>query len=193
MAKKTDTKSKKTTTKSTTGKSASTGKGATTGKASGTTQQAQAPLNVISQYIKDFSFENPGALASLSSGNKKPDINIHVETNAEKVKGSSDRLFEVSLKIKVDAKKDGGSVFLLEVDYAGLFEIGSDVPEEYLRPIIMVECPRILFPFARSIVANSIQDGGYPALLITPVDFAGLYQQQMLREKDAQSKKTGTK
>ncbi len=187
MAKKTDTKSKKTTTKPTTGKSTTTGKGATTG------QQGQAPLNVISQYVKDFSFENPGALASLSSGNKKPDINIHVETNAEKVKGSSDRLFEVSLKIKVDAKKEGGSVFLLEVDYAGLFEIGSDVPEEYLRPIIMVECPRILFPFARSIVANSIQDGGYPALLITPVDFAGLYQQQMLREKEEQGKKTGTK
>lgn len=146
-----------------------------------TAQQAGTPLSVISQYVKDISFENPGV--NLQSGKDRPDIAIHVETHAEKLSKVGDRTFEVSLKVKVDAKQKKDQLFLMELDYAGIFEIGADVPEQYLHPIIMVECPRILFPFARSIVASTIQEGGYPSLLLTPVDFAALYQQQVMKQQ----------
>ncbi len=167
-----------------------TTKNTTATETQGTEQQGAAPLNVIAQYVKDISFENPGVKLS-SRGDDRPDIAIHVETHGEKFEQRGDRAFEVSLRIRVDAKQKNDQLFLMELDYAGVFEIGADVPEQYLHPIIMVECPRILFPFARSIVATTIQEGGYPSLLLTPVDFAALYQQQVMKqqaEKEAAAK-----
>lgn len=146
-------------------------------------QPGSAPLNVVAQYVKDISFENPGVALNTAGAKDRPDIAIHVETHGEKLGKKDDRTFEVSLKIKVDAKQKKDQLFLMELDYAGVFEIGADVPEQYLHPIIMVECPRILFPFARSIVASTIQEGGYPSLLLTPVDFAALYQQQVMKQQ----------
>jgi preprotein translocase subunit SecB len=142
--------------------------------------EAQAPLTVTAQYVKDLSFENPRPLANLAGDDERPSISIHIEAQAHNV---ADRVFEVALRIQVDAKKNDAQVFLLDLEYAGAFMIGHDVPDEYLRPILMVECPRILFPFARSIVAHTIQEGGYPALLLTPVDFADLYQRQLAQEQ----------
>lgn len=156
------------------------------GKPQATQQQNSAPLNVISQYVKDISFENPGVQLK-SNGNERPDIAINIETHGEKVEGRTDRTFEVSLRIRVDAKQKKDQLFLMELDYAGIFEIGADVPDQYLHPIIMVECPRILFPFARSLVASTIQEGGYPSLLLTPVDFAALYQEQVAKQKEQQT------
>lgn len=141
---------------------------------------AQAPLTVSAQYIKDLSFENPTPLANLSGNEERPSISIHIEAQAHNV---ADRTFEVTLRIQVDAKRKETQVFLLDLEYAGAFTIGHDVPEEYLRPILMIECPRILFPFARNIVATTTQEGGYPALLLTPVDFADLYQRQIAQEQ----------
>lgn len=143
-------------------------------------QEIQAALTVSAQYIKDISFENPAPLANIVGNEERPSIAIHIEAQAHTL---AERSFEVTLRIKVDAKRKDAQVFLLDLEYAGAFLIGKEVPEEYLRPILMVECPRILFPFARSIVATTTQEGGYPALLLTPVDFADLYQRQLAQEQ----------
>lgn len=143
-------------------------------------KEAQAPLTVSAQYVKDLSFENPAPLANIMGNEERPSISIHIEAQAHNI---ADRTFDVTLRVQVDAKRKDAQVFLLDLEYAGAFTIGKDVPEEYLRPILMIECPRILFPFARNIVANTTQDGGYPALLLTPVDFADLYQRQIAQEQ----------
>lgn len=146
-------------------------------------KQAQAPLMVNAQYVKDLSFENPSPLTNVMGSEERPSISIHIEAQANNL---ADRSFEVALRIQVNAKKKEAQVFLLELEYAGVFTIGHDVPEEYLRPILMIECPRILFPFARNIVATTTQEGGYPSLLLTPVDFADLYQRQVAQEQAKQ-------
>lgn len=145
-----------------------------------TATEAQAPLTVSAQYIKDISFENPSPLANIMGNEERPSISIHIEAQAHNI---AERTFEVSLRVKVDAKRKEAAVFLLDLEYAGAFSIGKDVPEEYLRPILMIECPRILFPFARNIVATTTQEGGFPALLLTPVDFADLYHRQVAQEQ----------
>jgi preprotein translocase subunit SecB len=143
-------------------------------------KNVQAPLTVSAQYIKDISFENPAPLANIMGQEERPSISIHIEAQAHNI---ADRTFEVTLRVKVDAKRKDAQVFLLDLEYGGAFTIGKEVPEEYLRPILMIECPRILFPFARSVVAATTQEGGYPALLLTPVDFADLYQRQIAQEQ----------
>jgi len=148
--------------------------------------EVQAPLIVNAQYIKDLSFENPAAFESITPTEPAPSISIHIEAQAHNL---ADRTYEVTLRVQVDAKKKEKKVFLLDLEYAGVFTIGKDVPEDYIRPILMIECPRILFPFARNIVASTTQEGGYPALLLTPVDFADLYQRQIAQEQQAQQEK----
>lgn len=154
-----------------------------------TDKEAQAPLIVNAQYVKDLSFENPSPMANVMENEERPSISIHIEAQAHNLK---DRTFEVALRIQVDAKRKEHQVFLMDLEYAGVFTIGNDVPEEYLRPILMIECPRILFPFARQIVATTTQEGGYPALLLTPVDFAELYQRQVSQEQAQQEKAPAT-
>ncbi|OJW54010.1 MAG: protein-export chaperone SecB [Alphaproteobacteria bacterium 41-28] len=145
----------------------------------------KAPLMVNAQYVKDLSFENPAPLTNITGNEERPSISIHIEAQAHNL---ADRSFEVTLRIRVDAKKKEAQVFLLDLEYAGAFTIGEEVPEEYLRPILMIECPRILFPFARNIVSMTTQEGGYPALLLTPVDFADLYQRQVAQEQSQEEK-----
>lgn len=147
--------------------------------------EGQAPLVVNAQYVKDLSFENPSPLSNVMGNEERPSISIHIEAQAHNI---ADRSFEVTLRVRVDAKRKETQVFLLDLEYAGAFTIGKEVPEEYLRPILMIECPRILFPFARNIVAMTTQEGGYPALLLTPVDFADLYQRQTAQEQAQQEK-----
>ncbi len=148
-------------------------------------QEAQSPLTVNAQYIKDLSFENPAPLSNVLGNEERPSISIHIEAQANNL---ADRSFEVTLRIQVNAKRKEAQVFLLDLEYAGAFSIGSDVPEDYLRPILMIECPRILFPFARNIIATITQEGGYPTLLLTPVDFADLYQRQVAQEQAQKEK-----
>ena|SRR3989338_2383781 len=148
-----------------------------------TNGETHAPLLVNAQYIKDLSFENPAPLVHITGSEERPSISIHIEAQAHNL---AERSFEVSLRVRVDAKRKEAQVFLLDLEYAGSFLIGNDVPEEFIRPILMIECPRILFPFARNIVATLTQEGGYPALLLTPVDFADLYQRQVAQENTQQ-------
>jgi preprotein translocase subunit SecB len=132
-------------------------------------------LNVLTQYIKDFSFENPNAPRSLTPPQQPPAINIQINVN---VKGLAENEYEVELKIEGKADSAGNVLFGFDLIYAGVFRI-QNVAQENMHPLVMIECPRLLFPFAREIVATAVRDGGFPPLLIDPIDFVALYRQKM--------------
>ena len=142
-----------------------------------------AQLNVLAQYIKDLSFENPNAPTSLQQQGQPPQINIQINVSANNV---SENEFEVTLSIEGKAENAGKVMFSFELAYAGVFRI-VNVPQENLHPLVMIECPRLLFPFAREIIATSVRDGGFPPLMLDPVDFVGLYRQNMERQAAAQA------
>ena len=131
-------------------------------------------MRILAQFTRDLSFESPHAPDSLRGGLPAPQIDLGVELNA---RGRTDGFFEVELKLTVRADRDAQIVFHIELIYAGVFEIVG-VPEAELEPILMVECPRLLFPFARRIVADMAGEGGFPPLMLEPMDFAGIYAQR---------------
>ncbi|HEX9320802.1 MAG TPA: protein-export chaperone SecB [Xanthobacteraceae bacterium] len=137
----------------------------------------QPQLNVLAQYTKDFSFENPNAPRSLSpgQGQQQPSINIQINVNATPLAESD---VEVELKLDGKAETEGQVLFAFELVYAGVFRI-QNIAQENVHAIVMIECPRLLFPFAREIIAAAVRNGGYPPLMIDPVDFVGLYRQKM--------------
>ncbi|WPZ35491.1 protein-export chaperone SecB [Thalassobaculum sp. OXR-137] len=140
-----------------------------------TMQATSMPLQINAQYIKDFSFENPRAPASLRPQSSQPRIDVNVDVQASKV-SKDEELFEVVLKITATAKVENDPLFLADLTYAGLFTL-QPMDENSLHAVLLVECPRLLFPFARAIVADATRDGGFPPLLIQPVDFASMYRQ----------------
>jgi preprotein translocase subunit SecB len=133
---------------------------------------APAGIRVLAQYTRDLSFENPRAPDSLRVTGEQPAIDIGVELNA---KGRPDGLFEVELKLIVDAKKGELQSFAVELVYGGLFEL-TGIPQDELEPVLMIEAPRFLFPFARRIIGDLTSDGGFPPFMLEPIDFAGIYQ-----------------
>lgn len=144
----------------------------------------EAPqLNVLAQYTKDLSFENPNAPASLAPQAQQPNISININVGANNL---SDTEYEVVLSIEGKADAQGSVLFSFELAYAGVFRI-ANVPQENLHPLVMIECPRLLFPFAREIVATAVRDGGFPPLMLDPVDFVGLYRQNMERQAQAEA------
>ncbi|KIL97884.1 Protein export cytoplasm chaperone protein (SecB maintains protein to be exported in unfolded state) [Paramagnetospirillum magnetotacticum MS-1] len=129
-------------------------------------------LQVNMQYIKDLSFEIPGAPHSfIEMQGKNPEIPIHVDVNVGNVGANA---YEVVLHLKVEALLEGKALFILELAYAGVFTL--NLPEEQIHPVLLIECPRLLFPFARNIVADMTRDGGLPPLLLQPLDFVELYR-----------------
>eukprot|EP01037_Dinobryon_pediforme_P033328 gene33328-38721_t len=135
----------------------------------------QPSMNVLAQYIKDLSFENPNAPNSLAAREGGPQLNINVNVGARPFSATE---FEVDLKLQARAVQGADVVFDVELLYSGLFRL-QNVPEEHLHPFVMIECPRILFPFARQIVADVTRNGGCPPLLIDPIDFVALYNQNL--------------
>jgi len=135
---------------------------------------AQPQLSVLAQYIKDFSFENPNAPQSLMGG-QQPQINIQINVGANPL---SDTDIEVTLKLDGKAKNGENLLFGFELEFAGVFRI-QNVPQESLNAVVLIECPRLLFPFAREIIATAVRNGGFPPLLLDPVDFVALYRQKM--------------
>lgn len=156
----------------------------------GTAQQpAPAQLNVLAQYIKDMSFENPNAPRSLQPAQQQPAINIQINVGA---KPMSDTDFEVELKVEGKAETAGSTLFQFELVYAGVFRL-QNIPQQDMHPIMMIECPRLLFPFAREIISNAVMNSGFPPLRIDPVDFVGLYRQRMTElQAQAQAPQTAT-
>jgi len=144
--------------------------------------QAPPQLNVLAQYVKDLSFENPNAPRSLQGQQGSPKINIQINVNA---KHMAEHDFEVELKIEGRAEAPNTFLFSFDLLYAGIFKI-QNVPQENVHAIVMIECPRLLFPFAREIIASAVRDGGFPPLMIDPVDFVSLYRQRMSEQQPAQ-------
>lgn len=141
--------------------------------------------NIVAQYVKDISFENPNAPDSFSAlQDKKPRINIDVNVAGRKI---GDTTHEVELRISASANLDDKAIFVVELVYAGLFQI-ENVPDEAIEPFMLVQAPVMLFPFARQVIASATSDGGYPPLLLEPIDFPGLYRQQ-LQQRSAQAAK----
>lgn len=140
-----------------------------------TTATAVPPLGVNGQYIKDLSFEVPNAPAIFSElGRGTPEIPIQIDIRASQIQ---DKVFEVVLHLHIEGKVGDKQAFIVELAYAGIFTI--NVPQEHLQPVLLIECPRLLFPFARNIVADITRDGGFPPLMMQPVDFVTLYRQRM--------------
>ena len=136
---------------------------------------AMPQVRIAAQYVKDLSFENPHAPRSLQQQGTQPRIDVNINVNARK---ANDELFEVELKISVNAKQDEMVLFAVELLYAGLFAL-KNVPDEALEPFLIVEAPRLIFPFARRIVADATRDGGFAPLMLDPIDFASMYLARM--------------
>ena len=139
-------------------------------------------LNVLAQSTKDLTFENPNAPGSLAPQAQPPQINIQINVGASNI---AENEFEVTLSVEGKAESAGKLMFSFDLAYAGVFRI-VNVPAENLHPLVMIECPRLLFPFAREIIATSVRDGGFPPLMLDPVDFVSLYRQNLERQASAQ-------
>ena len=143
----------------------------------GNTNPAAGPpvqVRVVAQYIKDLSFENPNVRKLMDGAGEKPTLRIEVNVNATKM---TDRAFESAIEFKAQATNQAGVIYDMELAYAGLFEIQS-MPEPALEPFLLINCPSLLFPFLRRLVADLTREGGFPPLLLDPIDFAGLFMQK---------------
>lgn len=135
----------------------------------------QAQLNVLAQYVKDLSFESPGAPQTLQGPGENPQLKIGVNVNAGP---RGDDIYETVVHLEAHAKSDAGVIYNVELDYGGLFRI-KNVPENMLQPVLFVDCPTLLFPFLRRAIADIVRDGGFPPLMLDPIDFGRLYAQNL--------------
>jgi preprotein translocase subunit SecB len=145
----------------------------------------QIRMQVLAQFIRDMSFENVVAQKGRQGGEMQPDVQVQVSLDARK--RPADHQFEVVTKYKVTSrnKANDETLFLLELDYAGIFHL-EGVADEQLHPFLMIECPRLLFPFVRRIISDVTRDGGLPSLNVDPVDFLTMYRQELARRAEAQ-------
>jgi len=150
--------------------------------APGTPQAGEQPpqINVLAQYIKDLSFENPNAPRSLQPS-QQPSINLQINVNSKTL---SETDFEIELMVEGKADAAGTVLFTFELIYAGIFRL-TNVPKDAVQPVMMIECPRLLFPYAREIVSAAVRNGGFPPLMIDPVDFVSLYRQKVAQTQQA--------
>lgn len=142
-----------------------------------TAQGAQPSVRVLAQYIKDLSFENPRAPMSLQKRDQTPAINIGVNVGA---RAMSENDFEVTLSLECKAAEKEETNFVVELSYAGVIHV-ENMKKEHMQPFLLIEGPRLLFPFARQIVAEAVRNGGFPPLMIDPIDFVALYRKNLER------------
>ena len=141
----------------------------------------QPQLTVLAQYIKDLSFESPGAPQSLQGAGQNPQLKVGVNVNAGP---RGEEAYEVALQLEVHAKSDEGIIYNVELIYGGLFRLRG-VPQNLLQPVLFVDCPTLLFPFLRRVLADIIRDGGFPPLMLDPIDFGRLYAQNLAQSQGA--------
>ena len=144
---------------------------------------AQPSMRIIGQYLKDLSFENPNAPQALAPQQSQPDINISVNVNARNLTPTD---FEVELHLDAKATSDGKVIFASELMFAGVFRM-ENFPANMLHAAVLIECPRMLFPFARQILADATRNGGFPPLMLDPIDFASMYQKRMAQQAAAKA------
>ncbi|TPE52545.1 protein-export chaperone SecB [Amaricoccus solimangrovi] len=145
--------------------------------------QAQPRLSILTQYVRDLSFENIAAQKGVASPESAPEISIKVNVEAT---GRGEDRYEVAIKLTVNSAIQDAPVFIVELDYAGLFLI-QNMPQDQLHPLMMIECPRLIFPFARRVISDVTRDGGFPPLNLEPIDFLGLYRAELARRQAAQA------
>ena len=145
--------------------------------APGAADNGQPQINVLGQYIKDLSFENPSAPRSLM-GSGKPSIQINFNVQAQAM---GEELFEVALTLEANATVEENVLYNLELVYAGGFRL-HNLPKEAIQPVLFIECPALLFPFVRRLVGDLTREGGFPPLLLDPIDFASLFRQRMAQQ-----------
>ena len=156
---------------------------ATDATATATAQPSEPPITINGQYIKDLSFEaptTPGIFGLMQE--QEPKINVNIDVNAQPFQ---EEVFEIVLHVKADCKVGETLAFIVELAYGGLFTL--KVPPEHLQPVLLVECPRLLFPYVRYIISDATRDGGFPPLLLGPVDFVAMYQNQLQQQQAAQA------
>jgi preprotein translocase subunit SecB len=141
----------------------------------GATQKTQVQVNILGQYIKNLSFQSPIVPQVFKELKEEPKIELNLDIQ---VKNITETQYEVTLLIEAEALKDKNMVFAVDLEYAGLFEMNNVVEEEQKKQILLIYCPNLIFPFARSVIANITRDAGFQPLMINPLDFAGLYMQQ---------------
>ena len=145
-----------------------------------------AAVQINAQYIKDFSFESPNMPFALMEMKSAPEINVNIDLKAGKTKNEKVFTVDLSLRLNAKIKENDKSLFLCELVYGALVTL--DVSEDAKEPILMVEIPHLIFPYARAIVANAIREAGLPALQINPIDFAGLYRAKLAQKQKAETK-----
>lgn len=148
----------------------------------------EPPIAIRSQYIKDLSFENPNAPGILAEIKAPPRINVQVDVQTQAMGPNT---FEVVLVIRAQAQNGDKTMFVVDLTYGGVFAL-TNVPQNLIGPVLLIEAPRLLFPFARAIVCDATRDGGFPPLFISPIDFAQLYQQKVAQLQAAQAQNTPT-
>ena len=149
---------------------------------------APPKMNILAQYVRDLSFENILAQKGVD-GELNPEIQVNVNIDAKK--RTTDNQFDVIVKLRVDSKSKNTNnvLFVLELDYGGVFQI-ENIPNDQLHPYLLIECPRMLFPFLRRIVSDITRDGGFPPLNLENIDFLKLYRQEIERRKQEDKKAT---
>ena len=149
---------------------------------------APPKMNILAQYVRDLSFENILAQKGVD-GDLNPEIQVNVNIDAKK--RTTDKQFDVVVKLRVDSKSKNTNnvLFVLELDYGGVFQI-ENIPDDQLHPYLLIECPRMLYPFLRRIVSDITRDGGFPPLNLENIDFLKLYRQEIERRKQGDKKAT---
>lgn len=147
-------------------------------------QQPQLQMNILGQFVRDLSFENVMAQKG-ATGEVNPDISVQVNLDAKK--RPTEHQYEVMIKLNIEskAKESGDKLFLLEIEYVGVFNI-QGVPDEQMHPFLLIECPRMIFPFLRRIVSDITRDGGYPPLNLDNIDFVQIYRAELARRQATQ-------
>ncbi len=141
--------------------------------------KAQPNIQMLGQYIRDLSFENPHAPASLQGQGENPKMHIEVNVGAKKV---ADDVYESAINFNAKATSDNGTAYELELVYAGLVKL-ENVPDNMLQPVLLINCPTLVFPFLRRVVADLTREGGFPPLMLDPIDFGGLYAQNIKKQQ----------
>lgn len=149
-------------------------------------QAPQVKMQILTQFVRDLSFENVLAQKGIG-GEVQPDVTVNVNMDAKK--RSAENQYEVIIKSTIQSKNKGTEdmLFMLELEYAGVFQV-DNVPEDQLHPFLMIECPRMLFPFFRRIVSDVTRDGGFPPLNLENIDFVGIYRQEIMRRQAEMAK-----
>lgn len=145
--------------------------------------QGQPSIRILGQYLKDLSFESPNAPQTLAAQQGQPDINIAVNVNARNLAPTD---FEVELHLDAKASSQDKVMFAAELVYAGTFRL-ENFPQQMMHPAVLIECPRLLFPFARQILAEATRNGGFPPLMLDPIDFAAMYQRRLQQQTAGQA------